>query len=120
MDGVFSEASGLVWVGDVDFWARDAGDLLCRLGGVLARLVNRGLCAATHKAVLIKDETKWYARLYSGEATQPDPDRAQGVVEFRRPKTGEDLMHFIHGVNWMRSTIPALAVLEASLRNMLE
>lgn len=66
---------------------------------------------------------KWCGRQSdSGKATRPDPDRIQGLVEIRRrPETGgEVVMHFVHAVNWIWSTISELAKIEAPLRNMLE
>ena len=64
-----------VWVDDVVVWAMDQEELLGRLEAILARLVERGLFVAAHKAVFFRDEIKWCGRLYSGEATLPDPDR---------------------------------------------
>ena len=58
--------------------------------------------------------------VYLGEATFPDPERVQGLLELRRPETGNELMHFVHAVGWLRSALPDLGKLEAPLREMLE
>ena len=38
----------------------------------------------------------------------------------RRPETAGELMHFIQAINWMRTSLPELAELEAPLRALLE
>lgn len=73
----------LLWVNGVVIWARNVDELLCRLKEALARFLNRGLLGAVHKAVFVKDGIKWCGRLSSGEATRPNLDRAQEVVELR-------------------------------------
>ena len=96
----------MVWVDDVVIWGRDAAELVARLKVVLARLVGVGLFAAVHKAVLYRREIKWCGRVHSGEATLPDPDWIQGLLELRRPETGDELMHFVHAVGWLWSALP--------------
>lgn len=86
---------------------------------VLARVGNRGLLAAAHKAVFFKDEIKWCGRIYSGEATRPDPDRVYEFVELRRPETDGEPVHFIHAVNWVGLATLELAELEAILRSVV-
>ena len=119
LDGLFGRAC-MVWVEDVAIWGRDADELLRRLEAVLGRLTEHGLVAAAHKAVCYQREIKWCGILYSDQATLPDPDRIQGLLELRRPETGGELMHFLHAVGWLRCAIPEMANLEAPLREMLE
>ena len=91
-----------MWVDDAIVWARDAETLLTRVEAVLERLIERGLFAAAHKAVLFRREIKWCGRIYSGEATIQDPARVQGLLDLRRPETGGELMHFLQALNWVR------------------
>lgn len=50
--------------------------------------MKRGIFVAAHESVLFGDEIKWCGRLYSGEATWPDPDGIQGLF-VRAPLTEE-------------------------------
>lgn len=68
--------------------AKDAKELMCKLEQCLARLVEQGLFVAAHKAVFFGDEIKQFRRLFSGDATLPDPDRVQGLLELSRPENG--------------------------------
>ena len=119
LDGMIGKKC-LVWVDDIVIWAKDSKELLETLGEVLRRLAERGLYAAAHEAAFFQTEIKWCGRVYSGEATLPDPDRVQGLLELRRPGNGGELMHFVHAIGWLRSALPELAELEAPLRNLLE
>ena len=38
----------------------------------------------------------------------------------RRPETAGELMQFLQAINWMRTSLPELAELEAPLRALLE
>ena len=49
-----------------------------------------------------------------------DPERTQGLSELRRPETPGELMQFLQAINWMRTSLPELAVLEAPLQAFLE
>lgn len=49
----------LVRVDDVVMWASDEAELLGRLEAVLDRLLERGLYAAVHKAVLHGPKIRW-------------------------------------------------------------
>ena len=49
-----------------------------------------------------------------------DPERTQGLSELRRPETAGELMQFLQAINWMRTSLPELADLEAPLRALLE
>lgn len=55
-----------------------------------------------------------------GEATLPDPDRVQGLLELCQPENGGDLQHFVHARNGLWPAVPELTGLEAPLRGVLE
>ena len=51
----------------------------------------------------------------SGQTVSHDPERTQGLSELRRPETAGELMQFLQAINWMRTSLPELAELEAQL-----
>lgn len=119
IDGMI-ERRCLVWVDDAVIWDRGVKELLCRLGKVLARYVDRRLFAAAHKTVLFKGRDKLLWATIFGQSNVIEPNCIQGLVEVRRPETSGDLLHFFHAVNWMRAAIPAFVDLEASVWKVLE
>ena len=48
------------------------------------------------------------------------PEHTQGLSELRRPETAGELMQFLQAINWMRTSLPELAELEAPLRALPE
>ena len=42
------------------------------------------------------------------------------MIELRRPETAGELMKFVQAINWMRTSLPELSVLEAPLRALLD
>lgn len=91
-----------------------------RARGDLAKLVKLGIFVASHKFMFSGDEVKWCGWLFSSEATAPDPDDIQGLLELPRPKNGGELMHFIYSVHLSRYALPEMEELETRLRDLLE
>ena len=46
--------------------------------------------------------------------------RTHGLSEVRRPEITGELMQFLQDINWMRTSLPERAALEAPLRALLE
>ena len=69
LDGYIDEIC-LVWVDDIVIWGETPEILLKRLLAILDRLLERGLFAAAHKAVLFGNEIKWCGNclLYTSDA----------------------------------------------------
>ena len=73
----------LVWVDDIVIWGEKPETGLKRLSAILGRLLDRGLFAAVHKAVLFRKEIKWCGKILSGQTVSHDPERTQEVSELR-------------------------------------
>ena len=89
--------------------------------GPLERIAcfERGLFAAAHKDIFFRKEIKWFGKILSGQ-TVSHPEGTQGLSELRRPETAGKIVQFLQAINWMPTSLPELAELEAPLRALLE
>ena len=87
---------------------------------ILDRLLESGIFAAVHKAVFFRKEIKWCRNVLSGQTVSHDPERTQGLSDVRRPGTAGELMKLLQAINWIQTSLPELAKLEAPLRALLE
>ena len=94
--------------------------LLKRLLAILNLLLERSLFATAHKVIFFRKEIKWCGKILSGRTVSHEPERTQGLRELRRPETAGWIMQFLQANNWMRTSVPELAELEAPLRELLE
>ena len=94
--------------------------LLKRLLAIFERLLMRGLFGAAHKAVFFRTEIKWCGKILSGQTVSNDSERTRGIIELHRPETAGELMQFVQAINWMITSLPELAELEAPLRALLD
>ena len=101
-------------------WGETPEILSKRLLAILDHLLERGLCGAAHKAVFFRNEIKWCGKIVSGQTVGHGRERNQGLSEWRRPETVGELMQFLQAINWMVTSLPELAELEAPLRALLE
>ena len=118
LDGYIDEIC-LVWVDDIVIWGETPEILLKRLLAILDRLLERGLFAAAHKDIFFRKEIKWFGKILSGQ-TVSHPEGTQGLSELRRPETAGKIVQFLQAINWMPTSLPELAELEAPLRALLE
>ena len=109
-----------MWVDDIVIWRDTLEILFKRLLAILDRLLERGLFAAAHKAVFFRKEIKWCGKILSGQTVSHNPERTHGLSELRRPETAGELMKFLQAISWMRTSLPELAELNATLRALLE
>ena len=82
--------------------------------------IRDSVFAAAPKAVFIRKEIEWFGKILSRQTVSHDPERTQGLSEVRRPETAGELMQFLQDINWMRTSLPERAALEAPLRALLE
>ena len=115
------ESVCLVWMDGGVTWGSEAAKLLERLKAVLARFVEVRLFGATSNAFCDRRmKHRLCGRVCSGEATFPDFERVQGLLELRRPGTGDKLMTFVHTVRGLQSALPELATLREMLKVCLK
>ena len=85
---------------------------------ILDRLLERGLLAEAHQAVLKRASGVW--EILSERTLSRDAEGNQGMSELRRLETAGKLMQFLKAIKWTRTSRPQLAELEAPLRRLLE
>ena len=65
-------------------------------------------------------EIVWCGKVYSLGRVSHDPVRLQGLSDMRRPETASELMKFLQGMNWLRTSLLRMAEVVAPLRLILE
>ena len=78
-----------------------------------------GLFAAAHKCTFLSREIVC-GKVSSQGRVSHDPVRFQGLSDMRRPETAAELMKFPQAMNWLRTSLPRMAEVVASLRLFLE
>ena len=94
-------------------WGETPEILLTRLLVILYHLLERDRCAADHNVVVFRKKINWCGKFLSGQPVSHDPKRTHGLSEVRRPEITGELMQFLQDINWMRTSLPELAELEA-------
>lgn len=110
----------LTWVDNTIIWPRDDAESVRGVDRVLGWLMNRGMFAAGHEAVLYMKKVECCGRTYPGMQTRHDPERVEALLRVRRSTTAVELWHFLQAINGMPTALPGLARLERPLRDVLQ
>ena len=76
--------------------------------------------AAARKCTFLSCEIVWCGKVHQQGRVSHDPVRLQGLSDMRRPETAAELMQFLQAMNWLRTSMPRLAEVVATLRLFLE
>ena len=98
-----------VWIDAIVWWGANEEYFFNTLDTILCRLENAGLFAAAHKCMFFDTEIAWCGKVYSGGQVSHDRERLSGLASMRRPQTADELMHFLHAVNWFAMSLSRLA-----------
>ena len=109
-----------VWVNDVFYFVEDEISLLCLLDEILGRLESVGFFLAAHKCTFFARELVWCGSLFSDGVVSNHLARIQGFNDMRRPQTASELVPFLQGSYWRRTSLPPMAEVVETLRMFVE
>ena len=118
-DGYIDEIC-LVLVDDIMILGETPETLLKRLWAISDRPLERGVFVAAHKAVFFRKEMERCGQILSGQTVSHDPRRTDGLSELCRPETTGEPMQVRQAIDWMRTSLPELAELDAPLEGLRE
>ncbi|GMF57839.1 unnamed protein product [Phytophthora fragariaefolia] len=123
VEEIFGDLLGvsvLAWQDDILGFAEDEDALLDVLDTVLECCEKFGLKLHAKKYQFCSREIMWCGRMISGDGVRHCPERIQGLVDMRPPKTAGELQQFLCAVNWMRQSIPEFTRITTKLYDTLK
>ena len=98
----------------------DGDDSLNILDKILGRPEDAGLFAVARKCLFFDTKILWCGKVYSRGQVSHDRKRLSGLASMRRPQTAGELVQVLKAVNGLRTSLPRLAEVIESLRELLE
>jgi hypothetical protein len=85
----------LIWVDDIFQYAKDFQGLLKNLPVMFSRIKDRNVYLNPTKSVLCSSSVTWCGRRIDSIGVNFDDTLVQGLIDFERPKSAQQLQHFI-------------------------
>lgn len=86
---------------------------------VSKRLRDANLSVSAGKSKFCYQQVTFLGYLLSEDGLQPNPERIQPIVNYKKPETVRDVRRLVGLVNWYRRFIPNAAELMAPLTNII-
>jgi len=123
VEEIFGDLLGdcmLAWLDDILGYAETEDGLLEVLEKVLDWCARFGLKLHAKKCTFFPTEVKWFGRIISADGVRHCPERVQGLVDMKQPRTAGELQQFVCAANWMRQSIPDYSRISDALYKVLE
>lgn len=78
------------------------------------------LIISLSKSSFFLSEITWCGRIINAEGVRFNPKNIAGLKNCETPRTAGELCEYVHGVNWISSSIPRFAERVAPIRQLLE
>ena len=109
----------LIWLDDLFGLAKTFEQYFAVLTYVLQVCRERRIQLSAEKCVLFTMYAEWCGRIISHEGIRYNPEKLQGLIDLKDPRTAADLFEFVCAFGWMRSHIPDFAKLVEPLNTVV-
>ena len=108
------------WIDDFIIFAKYEGRLLRMLRRFFEICRTRNLIVSLPKSDFFLTEATWCGRIIDADGVRFNPENLSGLRSCDFPRTAGELCEYVHGVNWVSTSIPRFAERVAPLRELLE
>ncbi len=110
----------IIYIDDILALATNFEEHYYVLNVILSKCNEVGLKLNLNKSDFGAKQAEFLGRIINEKGYQLHPRSTKAIEEMNRPETIGELGQFIHGVNWVRESIPGLTELMTPLREVLE
>lgn len=108
------------WIDDFMLFAPSEDDLLRILRRFFEICRKRRLIVSLPKSDFYLSEVTWCGRIIDAQGVRFHPKNIDGLSGCEPPRSAGELCEYVHGVNWVSSSIPRFAERVSVLRDILE
>lgn len=108
------------WIDDFMIFATDETQLLLILQRFFEICRKRRLVVSLPKSDFFSQQAAWCERIIDAEGIRFNPKNLSGLQNCDPPRTGGELCEYVHGVNWISTSIPRFAERTGPLCELLE
>lgn len=120
MDQILAHCEGVVdFADDIFVWGKDKKEHGRRLHQVLQVLSEKGVTLNPKKCSFGVEKIKFLGHEVSSKGILPSEENKKTILEFRQPKSSEEVQSFLGLVNFSSRFIPNLATINKPLRRLI-